>query len=439
MTAHGPDSGLLVDITIPKRHVAVHTRLRTGRITAVLGPNGAGKSTMLGAISGAVPAAGRIRIDGDEILHRPMHARGVTHLSQDPTLFTHLSVMANVAYGVRARGMSARESRVHGRELLDAVGLGGLEKRSARELSGGQGQRLALARALATDPHVLLLDEPFAALDVASRTRLRSLVRRMLTGRTALLVTHDLLDVLSLADDVLVLENGRVAQYGACEEVLAQPRTAFLAQLTGKVLARGRIDKGAGSGDAAWVVTDGGLRLPVPESASASRSDGLRSTMPHHGQGCESECPHDASEHVGDAPSSPVQERVLVLIDPAQVRLATAGRAETAPAEPGARGGNAGATFRAEGFEPHGTDLARRARPTAHSARPEPCSTVDTHVVDIDRIGSRLLLRCPELAVEVPLHIGERDLNDIGAAVRLEVPASAIRIYAEGDEHQPAP
>lgn len=439
MTAHGPDSDLLVDITVPERHVAVHTCLRPGRITAVLGPNGAGKSTMLGAISGAVPAAGRIRIDGDEILHRPMHTRGATHLSQDPTLFTHLSVMANVAYGVRARGMSARESRVRGRELLDAVGLGGLEKRSAGELSGGQGQRLALARALATDPHVLLLDEPFAALDVASRTRLRSLVRRMLTGRTALLVTHDVLDVLGLADDVLVLENGRVVQYGACEEVLAQPRTAFLAQLTGKVLARGRLEKDAGSGDAAWVVTDGGLRLPVAESASVSKSDGRCSTMPHRSQARESECRNTASERVGEAASSPDQERVLVLSDPAQVRLATAGRAETAPAEPGARGENAGATLRAEGFEPHGTDSDRRARPTAHAAGTEPCSTVDTHVVDIDRIGSRLLMRCTELAVEVPLHIRERGLIDIGAAVRLEVPASAIRIYAEGDEHQPAP
>lgn len=433
------DGSLLVDITVPERHVAVHTRLRAGRITAVLGPNGAGKSTMLGAISGAVPAAGSVRIDGEEILHRRMHARGVTHLSQDPTLFTHLSVMANVAYGLRARGVSARESRARGRELLDAVGLGGLEKRSAGELSGGQGQRLALARALATDPHLLLLDEPFAALDVASRARLRSLVRRMLTGRTALLVTHDLLDVLSLADDVLVLENGRVVQYGACEEVLAQPRTAFLAQLTGKVLARGRIDKDAGSGDAAWVVTDGGLRLPVPESASVSREDGLRSTTSHRGQGRESECRNAASERVGDAPSSPDQERVLVLIDPAQVRLASARRAETAPAEPGARSGNAGATLRAEGFEPHVTDPDRRERPAAHAAGAEPCSTVDTHVADIDRIGSRLLVRCPELAVEVPLHISERNLIDIGAAVRLEVPASAIRIYAEGDEHQPAP
>lgn len=264
----GPDArrtapAVTVDLAVSSRGVRITAPLRPGRITAVLGPNGAGKSTLLGAIAGTVPARGSVTVGGRDLQGLPLHERRVTHLGQDPTVFDHLSVLANAAYGPRATGASRARAEDRGRTMLREVGLEGFERRRARKLSGGQAQRLAIARALATDPEVLLLDEPFAALDVTGRSRLRALVQRLLAGRTVLLVTHDLVDVLALSDDVLVLEEGRLVQHGPREEVLSAPATAFLAELTGRVLLNGRTRDGR-------LTTDGGLVLPAPTDGSVA-------------------------------------------------------------------------------------------------------------------------------------------------------------------------
>ncbi len=248
-------AALELDITVPVRDVRLALAPVPGRITAVIGPNGAGKSTLLEAISGTLGAVGSVRIDGREIGRLAPHRRRIGYLQQRAALFEHLSVRENVAFGPRAQGAGRVASRRCADQILDSVGAASLADRRPRSLSGGQAQRVAIARALATDPALLLLDEPFAALDAEVTAHLRSLLTRTLAGRTALLVTHDLLDVLALADDVAVLEAGRLAAIGPRERILARPPTGFAARLTGRELLTGTLE-----GDA--VVTETGLRIP---------------------------------------------------------------------------------------------------------------------------------------------------------------------------------
>lgn len=222
-----------------------------GEIVGIIGPNGAGKSTLLGAIAGTLPlAAGRIEL-GPRMLSRrepgapavdlPRAERRIGHLDQRARLFPHLDAAANIAFGPRAQGLSRRRAAVVAREWLTRVGLADRGAAREGELSGGQQQRVAIARTLAAGPELLLLDEPFAALDVASAQELRRLVaaeiRRLAVP--ALLVTHDPVDLISLADRVLVLEKGRIAQRGSAAEVLGAPITDFAAEFSGRVLLRG--------------------------------------------------------------------------------------------------------------------------------------------------------------------------------------------------------
>lgn len=257
-------TSLEVDVSVPERGIELSLQPRPGRITAVIGPNGAGKSTLLGAISGAVPARGSVRSGGQELLRRPLHRRGITYLAQDPLLFSTMDVAANVAYGPRSTGISRTEARERARRLLADVDMTAFADRRPRTLSGGQAQRVAIARALAAEPRIVLLDEPMAALDAAAASRIRSLLARTLAGRTVLLVTHDLTDVLALADDVAVLEAGRVVACGTREQIFARPPTAFAARLTGRVLVTGiwREDAVEIEGGA---VRLGGLCDPRPE------------------------------------------------------------------------------------------------------------------------------------------------------------------------------
>ncbi|MCI2240493.1 ABC transporter ATP-binding protein [Kineococcus sp. TRM81007] len=242
---HAP-RGLAVDLDVPP-----------GEVLAVLGPNGAGKSTLLDLLAGLLrPTAGRIALDGRvltaagatgrEVLV-PAHRRGVALLAQDPLLLPHLSAADNVAFGPRSTGASRREARERAARWLDAVGAGHLAARRPRRLSGGQAQRVAIARALATRPRLLLLDEPMAALDVTAAPEVRRVLREVLRGGQhperpggVVLVTHDLLDVLALADRVAVLQDGRVAERGDVHEVLTRPRSAFAAGIAGLVLLTGR-------------------------------------------------------------------------------------------------------------------------------------------------------------------------------------------------------
>lgn len=233
-----------IQVQVPERGVAVELSPRPGVVTAVIGPNGAGKSTLLEAISGSLTAQGSVRVDGRELTRLPPHRRGLGVLQQRPVLFETMSVRDNVAFGPRAHGAARGIARERAVRVLERVGAQDLASRRPRTLSGGQAQRVALARTLAVDPTVMLLDEPFAALDAEVTSHLRSLLAEVLADRTTLLVTHDLLDVLALAQDVAVLEDGHVVQLGTREEVLSRPPTAFVAHLVGRELLRGVLHSG---------------------------------------------------------------------------------------------------------------------------------------------------------------------------------------------------
>ena len=190
----------------------VSLEVATGEIVALLGPSGCGKSSLLGAIVGIVdPAAGRISFDDSDITGTPIHQRGFGLVFQDGQLFPHLTVAGNIAYGIAALPKPARAERVA--ELLELVGLEGLDTRKVTELSGGQRQRVALARSLAPRPRLLCLDEPLSSLDAELRTRLADDLREVITasGTTALLVTHDPQEAERIAGRTLRMAAGRIA------------------------------------------------------------------------------------------------------------------------------------------------------------------------------------------------------------------------------------
>ena len=220
----------------------LHLAVGDGEVVALLGPNGAGKSTALRALAGLQPLdAGHVVIDGEPVTGLPPARREVGVVFQDHLLFPHLSALENVAFGPRARGVPAAAARRTAREWLDRVGVGTYAAARPRTLSGGQAQRVALARALATDPRLLLLDEPLAALDARTRLAVRGDLRRHLAsfGGAAVLVTHDALDAMVLADRIVVVEDGAEVQTGTPAEVARRPRTEYVARLVGLNLLRG--------------------------------------------------------------------------------------------------------------------------------------------------------------------------------------------------------
>jgi len=206
-----------------------------GEVVAVIGPNGAGKSTLVHALAGLTPATGSIDLGTGEQLGLPTRERDVGLVFQDRLLFPHLTALDNVAFGPRSRGVPRAEAATTAREWLKRLGVGELADRRPGQLSGGQAQRVAIARALATRPRLLLLDEPMAGLDVKVATALRIELARHLASYDGitLLVTHDAIDALTIADRVLVLDAGRVAQYGTPAEVSQRPRTEHVARLVG--------------------------------------------------------------------------------------------------------------------------------------------------------------------------------------------------------------
>jgi len=249
--------------TLDERGVDLDLRVEPGEVVAVLGANGAGKSTLLSLISGLIrPDGGRITLDGtvlvdvDRRVWVPSHHRGVVLLAQQALLFPHLTAAANVAFGPRSKGSSRNNARAEAARWLAAVDATEFAERRPVQLSGGQAQRIAIARALAADPALLLLDEPMAALDVAVAPALRQLLRKVLqdTGRTALLVTHDLIDALSLADRVIVLDAGRIVEDGPTRTVLTQPRSPFAARIAGVNLI-------TGTAEAHCLLTPNGARI----------------------------------------------------------------------------------------------------------------------------------------------------------------------------------
>ncbi|MFH9012365.1 ABC transporter ATP-binding protein [Streptomyces sp. NPDC017943] len=216
-----------------------------GDVVALLGPNGAGKTTALRALAGLVPlTSGHLRLDGTALDGSPPEARPVGVVFQDYLLFPHLTALDNVAFGPRCRGAGKAEARARAAEWLDRMGLADHAGVKPRRLSGGQAQRVALARALATEPRLLLLDEPLAALDARTRLEVRAQLRRHLAAfeAVAVLVTHDPLDAMVLADRLVVVEDGAVVQEGTPADIARHPRTDYIARLVGLNLYRGRAE-----------------------------------------------------------------------------------------------------------------------------------------------------------------------------------------------------
>ncbi len=216
--------------------------IRSGELIALLGPSGSGKTTLLRVIAGLeFPDQGSILFGNEDIADRPIRERRVGFVFQHYALFKHLTVFENIAFGLRVRERKERPSEDAIRrkvlELLDLVQLSGLDKRYPTQLSGGQRQRVALARALAIDPRVLLLDEPFGALDAKVRKDLRRWLRELhdKTGYTTIFVTHDQEEALELADRVVVMNKGRIEQVGTTEQVYEEPASTFVFDFLGNV------------------------------------------------------------------------------------------------------------------------------------------------------------------------------------------------------------
>ena len=224
-----------------------------GDTIGLLGPNGSGKSTTLRCLAGLdAPQTGRIDIAGVTVVDTtrgidlPPEQRSVGFVFQDYLLFPHMSVLDNVAFGLRARGEARQSAERRAREWLERLEIGDLASRKPGRLSGGQAQRVALARALVIEPDLLLLDEPLAALDAGTRASVRSLLRRHLADfhGAVVMVTHDPMDAMVLADRVVVLEDGHAVQAGTPGDVARRPESTYVAQLVGVNMLRGRAHDG---------------------------------------------------------------------------------------------------------------------------------------------------------------------------------------------------
>jgi molybdate transport system ATP-binding protein len=307
--------------------------IEPGEVIALLGPNGAGKTTALRAIAGLLPlGAGRISL-GDDVWDEPPRVfrtadrRPIGVVFQDYLLFDHLSALENVAFGLRARGTDKHAARAEAARWLETVGMSSYARSRPRALSGGQAQRVALVRALATSPELLLLDEPLAALDASTTLHVRAELGHHLSryeGRT-LLVTHDPLDAMVLADRLVIVEKGRVVQEGRPTEIARRPRTDYVAQLVGLNLYRGTangttVDLTDGGTITLAEPTSGPVHVAFPPSAVSlypePPSGSPRNTWPAVVTGIEQHA-HTVRVRLDASPAGPTT--VLADITPAAV------------------------------------------------------------------------------------------------------------------------
>jgi sulfate transport system ATP-binding protein len=256
----------------------VSLEIESGELVALLGPSGSGKTTLLRILAGLdVPTAGRVLFDGEDALRLTVQQRNVGLVFQSYALFRHLNVLDNIGFGLRVRPRSRRPSRAAIRkralELLDLVQLSGLEKRYPSQLSGGQRQRVAFARALAIEPRLLLLDEPFGALDAKVRRDLRRWLLEMhdKTGHTTVFVTHDQEEALELADRVVVMSEGKIEQIGTPDEIYDAPNSPFVFSFIGESsVLPVRVDQGR-----VWL-DESPLDLPAGDTPNGPASLFLR-------------------------------------------------------------------------------------------------------------------------------------------------------------------
>ena len=259
----------------------VSFRVASGELVALLGPSGSGKTTLLRIIAGLERAdAGTVLLEDDDATGRNARERGVGFVFQHYALFRHMTVFENVAFGLRVRPRARRPTDVEiaqkVRDLLQLVQLDYLGDRYPRQLSGGQRQRVALARALAVEPKVLLLDEPFGALDAKVRQELRRWLRRLHAEihLTSVFVTHDQEEALELADRVIVMNEGRIEQQGSPEEVFEHPSTSFVMNFLGSVnIFHGRVEAGR--------ALLGPLALDYPDHAESTPHPAAGYSRPH--------------------------------------------------------------------------------------------------------------------------------------------------------------
>lgn len=292
---NGPQSG--ASIAVRDLHVAyggtrvlhgVNIAFTPGSFTALLGSSGCGKTTLLRALSGFVPVeSGSIIVGGQDVAGLPPEKRGMAMVFQSYALWPHMTVLQNIGYGLKLRGKSKAEIAAKVSQMLSFLGLAGYEDRKVTALSGGQRQRVALGRALAIDPGILLLDEPLSNLDAKIRMVMRHEIRaiQQRLGLTAVHVTHDREEAMTMADRLVIMQAGRIAQIGTPEEVYDRPATAFVANFMGAEnilplrVARSETGATLTTGDAtAQVATGAGAAqaLPAGEAVAYFRDDVAR-------------------------------------------------------------------------------------------------------------------------------------------------------------------